>query len=264
MKFLFAILLLPLFLYPAFAQNNYQQVLPSEQGTLNVGLSTDPKNPTPGDLAKLKIDFLNTKTNRIQEHIDYKVTVSQGGENVFGPIPLTHTSVGSVSIPVEFTIPGEYVATIEIEGILFQPIPKEVVTFNIAVADAQSIGNGCLIATASFGSELSSQVQELREVRDRVVLNTKSGTAFMSAFNQIYYAFSPTVADFEREHLLFKETVKIIITPLLTSLSILNYLEIDSEHEMLGYGIGLILLNFGMYLGIPLFVITKGKHFLQK
>ena len=36
-------------------------------------------------------------------------------------------------------------------------------------------GGGCLIATAAFGSELSPQVQFLREIRDNTVLQTESG-----------------------------------------------------------------------------------------
>ncbi len=121
-------------------------------------------------------------------------------------------------------------------------------------------GGGCLIATAVFGSEISPQVQNLREIRDAVLLNTKSGTAFMTGFNQIYYLFSPTIADFERENSAFKELVKFTITPLLTTLSILNYVEIDSEAEMLGYGISIISLNVGMYFLIPTLLIIKLKR----
>ncbi len=116
-------------------------------------------------------------------------------------------------------------------------------------------GGGCLIATATFGSELAPQVQMLREIRDNTVLNTASGTSFMMGFNQFYYSFSPAIADFERENEMFKETVKLVITPLLTSLSILNYVDIDSEEEMLGYGIGIILLNLGMYFVAPAIII---------
>jgi len=117
-------------------------------------------------------------------------------------------------------------------------------------------GGGCLIATATFGSELAPQVQQLRELRDNKLLQTNSGLAFMSGFNQFYYLFSPTIADWERESPIFKEAVKLTITPLLASLSILNYLDIDSEHEMLGYGIGIILLNIGMYFAAPALLIT--------
>ena len=120
-----------------------------------------------------------------------------------------------------------------------------------------SLGGGCLIATATYGSEFAPQVQMLREIRDNVILETNSGTAFMTAFNQFYYSFSPTIADYERENPVFKEAVKLTITPLLTSLSILNYVDINSEAEMLGYGIGVILLNIGMYFVAPVVVITK-------
>jgi hypothetical protein len=116
-------------------------------------------------------------------------------------------------------------------------------------------GGGCLIATAAFGSELSPQVQFLREIRDNTVLQTESGSAFMAGFNQFYYSFSPTIADYERENSTFKEAVKLTLTPLLTSLTLLHYADIDSESEMLGYGIGVILLNIGMYFVAPAILI---------
>ena len=102
---------------------------------------------------------------------------------------------------------------------------------------------GCLIATAAFGSEMAPQVQFLREIRDNTVLQTESGSAFMTGFNQFYYSFSPAIADYERENTAFKEAVKLTLTPLLASLTLLQYADIDSESEMLGYGISVILLN---------------------
>jgi len=127
---------------------------------------------------------------------------------------------------------------------------------NVCVAEQQK-GGGCLIATAAFGSEMAPQVQFLREIRDNTVLQTQSGSTFMTGFNQFYYSFSPTIADYERENSAFKETVKIAITPMLTSLAILNYVDIDSEEEMLGYGIGIILLNIGMYFIAPAALYLK-------
>ena len=118
---------------------------------------------------------------------------------------------------------------------------------------------GCLIATATFGSEMAPQVQFLREIRDNTVLQTESGSAFMTGFNQFYYSFSPVVADYERENTAFKETVKITLVPLLISLTLLEYADIDSESEMLGYGIGVILLNIGIYFVAPAVLIMKIK-----
>ena len=122
-----------------------------------------------------------------------------------------------------------------------------------------SEGGGCLIATAAFGSEMAPQVQFLREIRDNSVLQTHSGTSFMTGFNQFYYSFSPVIADYQRENPIFKETVKITLTPLLTSLTLLNYVDIDTEQEMLGYGISVILLNIGMYFVAPAVVIIAIK-----
>ena len=141
-------------------------------------------------------------------------------------------------------------------------VSKNVLAFSIGPDHGDEIeikevegGGGCLIATAAFGSELSPQIQFLREIRDNTVLQTESGTIFMAGFNQFYYSFSPAVADYERENLVFKETVKIMLTPLLTSLTLLHYADIDSESEMLGYGIGVILLNIGMYFVAPAVLI---------
>jgi len=124
-----------------------------------------------------------------------------------------------------------------------------------------SNGGGCLIATATYGSEMAPQVQLLREIRDNQLMNTDSGVSFMTGFNQLYYSFSPIIADMERENPVFKEAVKLGITPLLSSLSIMEYAESDSE--VLGYGIGVILLNLGMYFAVPAIVILKARKFIR-
>ena len=120
-------------------------------------------------------------------------------------------------------------------------------------------GGGCLIATATYGSELAPQVQQLRELRDNSLLQTASGTSFMGSFNDFYYSFSPTIADWERENPVFKEFVKISLTPMISSLSILNYVDMDSEVSVLGYGISLIILNVGMYFVAPVVLVHKVK-----
>jgi len=129
----------------------------------------------------------------------------------------------------------------------------------------QSKGGGCLIATAAFGSEMAPQVQFLRELRDNTVLQTESGTSFMTGFNQFYYSYSPYIADYERENPAFKETVKLALTPQLSSLTLLQFTDIASESEMLGYGIGVILLNIGMYFVAPAaLIMAVRKRIIKK
>ena len=115
-------------------------------------------------------------------------------------------------------------------------------------------GGGCLIATATYGSEMSQQVQQLRELRDNQLLQTESGSAFMTTFNELYYSFSPTIADMEREHPMFKEAVKLAITPMISSLSLMENAE--SESEVLSVGISVIALNLGMYIAVPAIIIV--------
>ena len=119
----------------------------------------------------------------------------------------------------------------------------------VATQESTEEGGGCLIATAAYGSELAPQVQQLREIRDNQLMNTESGSAFMSTFNELYYTFSPTIADMERESPIFKEIVKAGLTPMLSTLAIME--NADSESEVLGLGLSVIALNLGMYIAAP-------------
>jgi hypothetical protein len=111
------------------------QVVSTDKGTLKVSISTDPQTPKPSGQTKLKIDFVNPKTGAIQEHIDYSVSITKNGKSVFGPIPLTHTSLGTVTIPIQFSEDGEYQVTVDVQGILFAPIPSEKAILTIKVGD---------------------------------------------------------------------------------------------------------------------------------
>ncbi len=119
------------------------------------------------------------------------------------------------------------------------------------VKTSEAPGGGCLIATAAFGSELAPQVQFLREIRDNTVMSTTSGAAFMTGFNQLYYSFSPTIADMERENPAFQEAVRVFITPMISTLSIMTLAEDGNDSQVLGLGISIIALNLGMYVAAP-------------
>jgi hypothetical protein len=124
-------------------------------------------------------------------------------------------------------------------------------------------GGGCLIATAAYGSELAPQVQFLREIRDNTVMSTSSGVAFMSGFNQLYYSFSPTIADMERENPMFQEAVRAFITPMISTLSIMTLADEGSESEVLGLGISVIALNLGMYIAAPALIGFKVNKIIK-
>jgi hypothetical protein len=144
---------------------------------------------------------------------------------------------------------GELIMTSDFDG---KFVMNTITNDEISPIPNSKVG-GCLIATATFDSELAPQVQKLREIRDSKLLSTESGSQFMEHFNSFYYSFSPYIADYERENPLFKEIVKIGITPMLSTLSLMDYAE--TESEVLGIGISLIILNGMMYVGLPAFGI---------
>ncbi|WP_455278087.1 COG1470 family protein, partial [[Eubacterium] cellulosolvens] len=76
----------------------------------------------------------------------------------------------------------------------------------------------CIIATTTYGSELSPEVQFLRGFRDNRVLSTIAGAEFMKAFNAWYYSFSPQVAAWIYHNPMAKGPIKILLAPLLGSL----------------------------------------------
>jgi len=157
---------------------------------------------------------------------------------------------------VEETVVEEAVEETVVEEAVEETVVEEAVEETVtATQESSEEGGGCLIATATYGSELAPQVQMLREIRDNQLLNTESGSAFMTTFNEAYYSFSPIIADLERESPVFKEIVKAGLTPMLSTLAIMESAE--SESEVLGLGLSVIALNLGMYIGLPAFGILK-------
>ena len=78
-------------------------------------------------------------------------------------------------------------------------------------------------------------------------------------------SFSPTIADWERQNPIFQEAVKVFITPMISSLSIMTLADSNSEVEVLGLGISIIALNLGLYIAAPTFTAIKvHKHFKSR
>jgi len=103
----------------------------------SIDVQIDIADAQPGEETKMKVDFLNTQTGEVQVHIDYTVLVENNGEQIFGPIPLTHTSLGTVTIPVTFQ-DGTNRVTVGVEGILFVPMPAETATFDVVLGHQAS------------------------------------------------------------------------------------------------------------------------------
>jgi len=178
----------------------------------------------------------------VAESAKYKITLEHESHKSNISLVDSIVDISSVSIPLILDHQEE-----------IEEFGNNVSNVVVQQVEENSKGGGCLIATATYGSEMSQQVQQLRELRDNQLLQTESGTAFMGAFNDIYYSFSPTIADMEREHPMFKEAVKLAITPMISTLSLMENAE--TESEVLSIGISVIALNLAMYLGVPAIVV---------
>jgi hypothetical protein len=71
-------------------------------------------------------------------------------------------------------------------------------------------GGGCFIATAAYGSPMEEHVKILRDFRDRFLLTNSAGKVFVD----IYYAYSPFIADFITEHETLRAPVRLGLLPI--------------------------------------------------
>jgi len=143
--------------------------------------------------------------------------VPEGMRLVFGTNPVTppigETSSSLATITVSGARAGTHIITIR--GTSGPLVHSTTITVEVPGA-----GSPCLIATATYGSELSDEVQFLRNFRDKSVLKTNTGSSFMVVFNAWYYYFSPGVARFIGEHSAVRTVAKFALYPLIRILTI--------------------------------------------
>jgi hypothetical protein len=114
----------------------------------------------------------------------------------------------------------------------------------------------CIIATATFGSELAPEVQFLRGFRDQQIMQTFAGSNFMTVFNAWYYSFSPAVAQYEYTHSTIRFMIKQALYPLMGILHLASstYALLGFEPEAAALVAGIITSSLiGVaYLALPL------------
>ncbi|MDC0329429.1 peptidase [Nitrosopumilus sp.] len=254
----------------ASQETKFPLIAYTESEEFKVNLAWDPKDIEPEVPTNFVFTIRDSYTDSPMRLSDYTFVIMQNNEEIHrvsdnaavggdfekftfskdqtGPTVIKFENIRNTGQETEF-------ALIVVEDtIVKNPVTEDIAQEKV-VEESSEEGGGCLIATAAYGSELAPQVQQLRELRDNQLLQTESGTAFMNTFNDIYYSFSPTIADMERENPYFKEAVKLAITPMLSTLAIME--NADSESEVLGLGLSVIALNLGMYIGLPAFGIIK-------
>lgn len=116
----------------------------------------------------------------------------------------------------------------------------------------------CLIATATYGSELMPEVQFLRAFRDGTVISSFAGRQFMVVFNAWYYSFSPTVSEFISTHSIATVLMRGALYPLMEILrlssQVYSLFSSNAELAIVVTGLMAALLIGGVYLS-PLMIL---------
>jgi hypothetical protein len=73
----------------------------------------------------------------------------------------------------------------------------------------------CVIATATYGTELAPEVQVLRNFRDQMLMRTYDGSQLMTLFNAWYYSWAPPVAQYESTNQPARTAMKYALYPLI-------------------------------------------------
>jgi len=171
----------------------------------------------------------------------------------FSPDPVIPTQNGmatsTATIVVQRSVPtGAYSFKIMAEsGTIIREVPVQLQV------------SGCLIATATFGSELAPEVQFLRDFRDYKILQTFAGSRFMVAFNAWYYSFSPTVAQSEYSYPGLREGMQLVLYPLIEILRIgagvFEAVPFNQEAAAIASGMSISALIGAVYLAPALALV---------
>jgi len=78
-------------------------------------------------------------------------------------------------------------------------------------------GGGCFIATAAYGSPLHPHLDILRDFRDKYLLPNGFGRKLV----ELYYRYSPSIANFIAEHKLLKAAVRVNLLPVIAFSSLM-------------------------------------------
>lgn len=227
-------------------------IIESELSDFSISIEPKTQKFNPGDTLIFSVNIQNignfsNVVNLITSESSEHFTV------IFSPNMVTPPNTSTMRIITSDNTPqGSY--NIQISG------NGDAITHNGIVTISTMTTSGCLIATATYGSEVASEVQFLREYRDEIIMKTFSGREFMKVFNMWYYSFSPKVADFERRYEPIRIIAQYALYPLLGILQIamkFHYL-MDFNHEIATITAGFVTSSLiGLVYLSPLYYLPS-------
>jgi plastocyanin len=112
--------------------DDIKTVKESFENDIDLYMSWTPSTIKSGQKAIFKIIFIDKKSTKNQEHIDYSFTIKDSAvDKVLYKNSLTHSAWGIEPASYTFDVTGNLVIEVGIQGILFQPITPEYMEFEI-------------------------------------------------------------------------------------------------------------------------------------
>ena len=109
---------------------------------------------------------------------------------------------------------------------------------------AGSSSSGCFIATAAYGSYMEPHVMTLRQFRDSYLLTNKLGSKIV----EIYYKYSPPMADYIAQHGGLRSAVRVGLAPLV------GFSSLAINYGMM-FAIAVLLSLVTIIIGVTFFIV---------
>lgn len=141
----------------------------------------------------------------------YRYRTQENVPSPYGTVELT--VLASYDKNTQILVYGEVVASMSGFSAIIGKV--ELRETNLQFTPSANGSPQCVIATATYGSEISPEVQFLREFRDQDIMDTMAGREFMTVFHAWYYSFSPNIATVIADNQMMQSVFKVILYPLI-------------------------------------------------
>ena len=128
----------------------------------------------------------------------------------------------------------------------------------------QSAPPKCVVATATYGSEMAPEVVYMRFVRDQFIGSTPAGKVLVAGFNAFYYSWSPFLAREIAANEVLRATFRVLLLPLVVivhaTASAFTVLSGGTGNSNLASVLAFLLAAFAtmiVYVVLPAFAATK-------
>ncbi len=129
--------------------------------------------------------------------------------------------------------------------------------------------SGCLIVTATLGTEMAPEVIFMRNVRDNMIGSNEVGRILVVNWNNFYYSWSPTIAETISSSEIIRSTSRVLLIPLIaiTHITAFIYSTISLLNPTISSVIAFLsatVLTIVIYMMIPFYVIHKFYNRIKK